>query len=673
MVSEVGFQICFTKLRRFNIRALRKAAHVGKYFISSVCREFGEERVAVGTRLRELGHEPYLSDLKVDLGSPRDIVRENLRASDLVICIFGRSMGHVPESGDSRQLGVTCLEMLWAGEFDVPVYCLSLDCDDRDPQLERFLRQIGFFENGQWVHRFLDPSNLPELVESCVRHFIENEYVDERDDTIDWSSLARFMDLQHQRLTEEQFAYRTGQGGYIKQTGDVISTPKHPVVAVESSRVAEERQRSAANQSGFVIPEFRRPRKFDYFLRRLESSYNPGLLPSTLRTKKIRDITAFLQDSKEITVLQGSPGSGKTTALRYIALQLLTKAMADPRNEAIVPVFLHLNRYGSLQPGDNEYLSRPGRLSSFLQATIQDYCRPAKDQEFTRRVRQSLHTLQKRSQVFFLFDALDELPWRDSIQRQELLRRQAETLKANGNRVVFSCRVADYLREFSAREVLIAPFDRARVCKFVQTHLNDELRDAAPRIVQALLHPARETRQLCQNPFYLQLIVLYLNIVENTWEEIGSLLDGNNLAKVFRTVVHYKFRRSTCRPDSLQLPDLMCFDAVLGRLAVSMFRKAIPDLMEELRLEIDAYTEETVLRVLDSAVEERLLVQNDSGKLVFEQPSPPGVFRRRGARARQTEPIASHGPTGRQRRAGRDYHPVCGYDFQCGCAHRRSA
>lgn len=579
-------------------------------FISSVHKEFSKVRENIKQAQERKGRCVYLFERDTTTRAGRERVKAALQRSDVVICVFGREMGHVPDTDENLHLGVTCLETLWAGDFDKPLYLLVQDVKNRDERLEKFLRPLGEFSHGKWLKPFKLEKEIPDLVDQCIDDYCLREHVDSEDRTLDWRSVSGFVNRLRSRLEKEQFEYHTDSSSFIEPAANVQGRP-----TVDGAALSESWRRQPAEDYGFIEPEFRRPRKLVRLINRVRSSYTPPSDASALRTSRIRNVTKYLRNAKRVTVLKGEPGSGKTTAMRFIALQLLADAVTNPQKAPLIPLFFRLNQYRAMQPGTTTLLSRPGRLDAFMLDEIEGLC--VTDGDDFRVLRQSLNTLRRQGRILFLFDALDELPLSDRLDRQRLLRHLARDLIQSKNRVIFSCRVADYMRGFRADEVLLSPFDRKRVRRFIRNHLDSHLSDYAPYLTHELLNPARDIHTLCQNPFYLQLFVLYLNVAQDYRRALTQLLEGDNLGPVFEGVVRHKFKRVLQRSRHLTEADEKLFRGVLGRLAVSLFRGEShdgPPLPEGL---LESESTADVRRVQTAALEERLLVRSDSGGVLF--------------------------------------------------------
>jgi hypothetical protein len=135
-------------------------------------------------------------------------------------------------------------------------------------------------------------------------------------------------------------------------------------------------------------------------------------------------------------------------------------------------------------------------------------------------VADELDDLLFHGRVTCIFDALDEMPQESYSERYAALRTFIRSWEEYGNRFVFSCRSLDYDPSFGVDEVIIEPFDRHRIKKFLVQHVPvvaDRLYDAIRR--------DEELEEIVSNPFFLQALA-YINT------EVRREPDGSRLVRL---------------------------------------------------------------------------------------------------------------------------------------------
>ncbi|WP_295394700.1 SUMF1/EgtB/PvdO family nonheme iron enzyme [uncultured Thiodictyon sp.] len=197
-----------------------------------------------------------------------------------------------------------------------------------------------------------------------------------------------------------------------------------------------------------------------------------------VRRVPLPDITAAVERNPA-WVLLGEPGSGKTTTLRRLLIDLARERLAAGAGP--VPLLLALGDY-------RDYPSP--------HAFVADCWR--------RRVGTAdLDARLRAGGVFLLVDALNEMPFRDAADyraRVAAWKRFARE-KWPGNRIVFTCRGRDYSAPLGLPQVEIERLDDPRVRTFLERYLSAELAAASwTRLAAAPL------LDLVRNPFYLTIL-----------------------------------------------------------------------------------------------------------------------------------------------------------------------
>jgi formylglycine-generating enzyme required for sulfatase activity len=151
-------------------------------------------------------------------------------------------------------------------------------------------------------------------------------------------------------------------------------------------------------------------------------------------------------------ILLGDPGSGKTTALEHLAYQL-----SDEPDKLPLPV-----RLSEFQPGMTleEFI-----LQGWGGSLRSDYWGAP-------QLAANLEGYLEEGKLFFLFDALNEMPREDFKEHSQALRQFIDRWSAKGNRFLVTCRVLDYGEELSGlQRVEVLPLNKEQIPVFLRNEL----------------------------------------------------------------------------------------------------------------------------------------------------------------------------------------------------------
>ncbi|MCP4358682.1 MAG: SUMF1/EgtB/PvdO family nonheme iron enzyme [Chloroflexi bacterium] len=246
-------------------------------------------------------------------------------------------------------------------------------------------------------------------------------------------------------------------------------------------------------------------------------------------------------DKYPCIILLGDPGSGKTTALENLAYQLAS----DPER-APLPL-----RLAEFEPGltVEEFIvqSWGGSISA--------------NHWGASELASALPHFLETGQLFFLFDALNEMPHEGFEDRVQALRQFINKWADKGNRFLVTCRVLDYGEELSdLQRIEIKPLDNDRVRRFLQNEL--------PQSGNALWHAINQNEgllTLARNPYMLTVMI-------DIFTEDGQL--GQNRAGLMNqfTQILMKWARGKMPADEWIAVDVQ--REALSTMAFEMQRRA---------------------------------------------------------------------------------------------------
>jgi predicted NACHT family NTPase len=252
--------------------------------------------------------------------------------------------------------------------------------------------------------------------------------------------------------------------------------------------------------------------------------------------RKLPGLEAALLYSK--LMLLGKPGSGKTTFLKYLALECNKGEFQGKR----IAIFISLKDFAEDVRGNREF--------SLLQYIIQEFLSCLIESEATV-------SILAEGKALILLDGLDEVPAEDAQQISREIRRFTQTYYKN--RFIISCRIAGQAGKFPGfTEVEIADFDIQQVKIFAKNwfvavaHNSREHGETTGNLFIHQLHlpENQQIRELTVTPILLHLICLLfqskseltykpaklfeqaLNILLSRWDEtrgIQRFTSGLNL------------------------------------------------------------------------------------------------------------------------------------------------
>lgn len=199
-------------------------------------------------------------------------------------------------------------------------------------------------------------------------------------------------------------------------------------------------------------------------------------------------------------IMLGKPGAGKTTFLKYLAIQCNEGYFEADR----VPIFVTLKDFADTEEQPN--------LLEYMSQRIAQYTLPRITKEIQEQGMIELSTILHQGKVLILLDGLDEVRDEDHYRVIKEIRDFSEQFW--NNHFVMTCRIAAWEYTFEKfTEVEVADFDQTQVEDFANKWFNQKQVKASTFLKQLAQHP--RIQQLVVSPLLLTLICL-------TFEESGE-------------------------------------------------------------------------------------------------------------------------------------------------------
>jgi len=235
-----------------------------------------------------------------------------------------------------------------------------------------------------------------------------------------------------------------------------------------------------------------------------------------VETKTVRSVLNVLRTRHEPLVLLGEPGSGKSTTLRELVIQLARRALIFPGSP--IPIYVELGRF-------RERLDRDPNKT--IVQLICDAVPPG-----VVNLRRHLVDGAITTPIVAVFDGMDEIPrLGDYADRTAALAAFATDYRVMA-RTVFACRTNDFDPGFGHQQLVLQPFDERRVRLFLRKTLgkhfevDDELQ--TPKSAARRLMQVDELGAEASNPLTLSLAVHFMS-KHRKWPRGRAALFDNHL------------------------------------------------------------------------------------------------------------------------------------------------
>jgi len=425
------------------------------------------------------------------LEGPQGLIDElmNIETSDLVIGTFWKRFG--TPTGDARSGTEHELRRAWDlwEQHQSPQVMVYFKTAPYSPQSKAETDQWGavldfkaaFPKEGLWW-AYEDVNAFQRLVREHITRVLLKKYNARPPEKSTPGQTVAIPDLTaheqtYRRRPKER--YEADAAYYVPLSGETTEATARPVEP-QTPRSAHRRQ------------------------RRAQAEYHEWL-QSGQEIKRVK--LANLQEGVgkyPCLILLGDPGSGRTTALENLAYQF-----ADQPDQ--LPIPLRLSEFApEMSVEDFIVQGWSGSLDANhwgcpeLAANVTGYLKAGK--------------------LFFLFDALNEMPREGYKERTRALRNFVEQWHPKGNRFLVTCRVLDYGEELSGlQRVEVQPLNDDQIQQFLKL----ELPETWQGLWEALAKSGDDNRRLLEmarNPYQLTMMIDVFNEDGHLYQNRSGLM-----------------------------------------------------------------------------------------------------------------------------------------------------
>ncbi|MFZ1745215.1 MAG: NACHT domain-containing protein, partial [Nitrospirales bacterium] len=212
--------------------------------------------------------------------------------------------------------------------------------------------------------------------------------------------------------------------------------------------------------------------------------------------------TALRKSSERLILVEGMPGSGKSVALRHLAMHMARDAMNKSSELSCIPIYINLKE---LKRQSNQVIDR-----ILIENFVLESLNRVNDRDIEAFLENEFREGMLNNTWLFLFDSFDEIPdILSSIESDSIIREYAEAL-SDFLHTMNKCRGVIASRHFRGPSMLgwprfrVLPLSRERQIELVKRANLSKEQEAS--VIGHIGHVNPEIRSVARNPMFLGLL-----------------------------------------------------------------------------------------------------------------------------------------------------------------------
>jgi hypothetical protein len=223
--------------------------------------------------------------------------------------------------------------------------------------------------------------------------------------------------------------------------------------------------------------------------------------------RRERSLSSSLRNTRErLVLLEGTPGSGKSVALRHLAAMLTRDAMKARSTAVVIPIYVNLKR---LERAADEAID-----AALIRAYVLRTLNRGRDQELDKYLADEFHRGMEEGTWLFLLDSFDEIPEvLSATSARSTVRDYSNAIAAflgglNRCRAVVASRHFHGPGEMAWPRFLILPLSNQRRRALIRHAELDA--DATSAIIAGVEREGPELGEMTRVPLFLALLCEFM-------------------------------------------------------------------------------------------------------------------------------------------------------------------
>lgn len=100
--------------------------------------------------------------------SPKNVCLQNVEGCDVYVGIFDKKYGYIPEKDNPQRKSVSVLEYECAKNNNIPRLVFISESLEKDPDLDKFIKELSNFENGVWRGKYIGAEDLEQKIVASI-------------------------------------------------------------------------------------------------------------------------------------------------------------------------------------------------------------------------------------------------------------------------------------------------------------------------------------------------------------------------------------------------------------------------------------------------------------------------------------------------------------------------